>query len=247
MELKRIDPDDLNARQKEIYNYQKSAAILADYGFNCIKLSDDWQGADFLAHHFDGSTTLKVQLKGRLTIDRKYVGTKIWMNFPVDGTWYLVPHEELVCAVGRATNWLNTKSWQEYGGYSSNNPSSDLLEELHPFALNKKPDQAIVELPSHPTKPASNAANKPSALPSGNKWPQSISIRSNLIGRGNVRQFEFNGVRYEVPHDELVRIVGEVTPWLNSPSWINHGGYSTSNPSAELLNRLLPFALNFSG
>lgn len=79
------------------------------------------------------------------------------------------------------------------------------------------------------------------------RWPKSISIRRNLIGRGQIRQFEFNGVRYEVPHDELVRIVGEVTPWLHSSSWLDRGGYSTSNPSAALLSRLLPFALNFSG
>ena len=30
---------------------QKSAAVLADYGFNRIKLDDDWNGADFLAYH----------------------------------------------------------------------------------------------------------------------------------------------------------------------------------------------------
>ena len=89
--LQRIDPKKLNGKQKEIYNFQKSAALLADYGFNCIKLSDDWQGADFLAHHFDGKTTLKVQLKARLTIDRKYLGQDLWMNFPSAGTWYLVP------------------------------------------------------------------------------------------------------------------------------------------------------------
>jgi hypothetical protein len=34
---------------------QKVAAILGDYGFNCIKLADDWQGADFLPYHKDGS------------------------------------------------------------------------------------------------------------------------------------------------------------------------------------------------
>ena len=39
-----------------------------------IKLTDDWHGADFLVHHFDGTTTLKVQLKARLTIDRKNAG-----------------------------------------------------------------------------------------------------------------------------------------------------------------------------
>ena len=77
-------------------------------------------------------------------------------------------------------------------------------------------------------------------------WPRSISIRQNLIGRGVIRHFGFNGVRYEIPHDELVQIVGEVTPWLRSPSWVNMGGYSTSNPSKALLARLRPFALNFS-
>ena len=106
--FQRINPDDLNGRQKEIYNFQKSAALLADYGFNCIKLTDDWQGADFLAHHFDGATTLKVQLKGRLTIDRKYAGQDLWMNFPCRGSWYLVPHDHLLELVAQTTNWLNT-------------------------------------------------------------------------------------------------------------------------------------------
>lgn len=34
----------LNSRQKENYNFQKIAARLADYGFNSIRLTDDWQG-----------------------------------------------------------------------------------------------------------------------------------------------------------------------------------------------------------
>ena len=45
--FQRINTDELNGRQKEIYNFQKSAALLADYGFNCIKLADDWNGADW--------------------------------------------------------------------------------------------------------------------------------------------------------------------------------------------------------
>lgn len=53
MKLKKIDYCELNPKQKEIYNFQKLAGILADYGFNCIKLSDDWNGADFLAYHKD--------------------------------------------------------------------------------------------------------------------------------------------------------------------------------------------------
>lgn len=256
MKLERISYDDLTAKQKEIYNYQKSASILADYGFNCIKLSDDWQGADFLAHHFNGTTTLKVQLKGRLTIDRKYVGQDLWMNFPVGETWYLVPHDELVRAVGERTNWLRTKSWLEYGGYSSNNPSSDLLAELRPFALAsratyneqaKEPtaDDSETTYSNPATRPVAN--NKAEQSSGGERLPNSISIRKNLIGRGAMRRFEFNGVRYEVSHDELVRLAGEVTPWLSSSSWLDRGGYSTSAPSKDLLDSLRPYALNFSG
>ena len=42
MKLEKVQYENLNSKQKEIYNFQKVAAILADYGFNCIKLADDW-------------------------------------------------------------------------------------------------------------------------------------------------------------------------------------------------------------
>ena len=37
MEFKKVQYEKLNGKQKEIYNFQKVAAELADYGFNCIK------------------------------------------------------------------------------------------------------------------------------------------------------------------------------------------------------------------
>lgn len=55
MKLKLINYKQLNSRQKERYNFQKIAALLADYGYACIKLDDDWQSADFLAQHTEGS------------------------------------------------------------------------------------------------------------------------------------------------------------------------------------------------
>ena len=70
----RINYEDLNSRQKENYNYQKIASELANYGFNCMWLNDDWQGADFIACHIDGNRFIKIQLKGRLTFDKKYNG-----------------------------------------------------------------------------------------------------------------------------------------------------------------------------
>ena len=133
--LSRVSYRELNARQKESYNFQKSAAILADYGFNCIRLNDDWQGADFLAYHRDGNQTLKVQLKARLTVDKKYLERDLYINFPHKGTWYIVSHDELVDLVSQHTNWLNTRSWKERGRYSSANPSSKLLTALRPSAV----------------------------------------------------------------------------------------------------------------
>ena len=69
-----VDYMALNARQKELYNFYKISARLADYGFHSMWFSDDWQGADFLACHIDGMTVLRVQLKARMTIDKKYLG-----------------------------------------------------------------------------------------------------------------------------------------------------------------------------
>lgn len=52
LKLKKISySDDLNARQKENFNFQKVSAVLADYGYVTMRLSDDWQGADFIALH----------------------------------------------------------------------------------------------------------------------------------------------------------------------------------------------------
>ena len=129
MRLQRIDPSTLNGRQKEIYNFQKVAGYLADFGFNCIKLSDDWQGADFLAYNKGDDQTLKVQLKARVTIDQKYQGKGLWITFPIDGRFYLLPHDELVEIASRTTNWLNTPSWRS-GAYSSGGPSTKMKQAL---------------------------------------------------------------------------------------------------------------------
>ena len=106
--LQRIVFGELNAKQKETYNFQKVAALLADYGFNCIKLDDDWQGTDFLAFHNDGATTLRVQLKSRVVISKKYQGKDLYLAFPADGRWYLVPHDKLIVIAAETTPWLQS-------------------------------------------------------------------------------------------------------------------------------------------
>lgn len=95
VKLAKIEYGLLNSRQQENFNFQKVAGYLADYGFNCLKLSDDWQGADFLACHINGRDFLKVQLKGRMVIDPKYAGKDIYIAFLDGPRCYLYPHDEM--------------------------------------------------------------------------------------------------------------------------------------------------------
>lgn len=126
---------DLNSRQKENYNFHKAASKLAEYGFNCIRLSDDWEGADFLAYHKDGDSTLKVQLKGRTAIYKKYEGKDLHMCFRIDDVWYLVPHDDLVEIVKTTSpSTLTTPSWAK-GSYSWPKTPKAIREKLSDYAL----------------------------------------------------------------------------------------------------------------
>ncbi len=135
MRLERIRYRELTAKQQEVYNFQKVVSLLADYGFNCIKLDDDWQGADFLAYHKDGSRTLKVQLKSRATIDKKYLGKNLYLAFPAAGCWYLVEHDKLVKIAKETTRWLRSSSWIDGGEYKSGRPLKRMLSRLTNHAL----------------------------------------------------------------------------------------------------------------
>lgn len=113
-----IKYSDLNARQKENYNYQKVAAFLADYGFVSMRLSDDWQGADFISQHINGKTLLRVQLKGRMCIDKKYIGKDLYICFCEKDSWYLVHHDEFHDWAKTNTSIFSTHSWKVNGNYS---------------------------------------------------------------------------------------------------------------------------------
>lgn len=118
MKLARIKYSELNSRQKENYNFQKVAGELADYGYNCLRLNDDWQGADFLAVHVNGDDVLKVQLKGRFTIDQKYTGKGIYIAFLDEDDCYLYPHDEVMTQVLSLDKINNSKSWKQSQSYS---------------------------------------------------------------------------------------------------------------------------------
>lgn len=108
----------LNARQKENYNFHLIAARLAGYGYNSMRVTDDWQGADFIACHLDGEKFLKVQLKSRFTLDRKYEGKEIYVAFRHHDQCYVYPHDIMVQEVERLGKINDSKSWAENGSYS---------------------------------------------------------------------------------------------------------------------------------
>ncbi|GAB3567184.1 hypothetical protein GCM10027578_17580 [Spirosoma luteolum] len=126
----------LNSRQQENYNFQKISAILADYGFVTMRLSDDWQGADFIAQHTSG-TFLKVQLKGRLEINKKYIGKEIWMCFPTPD-WkgcYLFAHDDVKDWLLANTNAGKSLSWSVSGVYNWKTPSKAIKAFLEDHKL----------------------------------------------------------------------------------------------------------------
>lgn len=131
----KVDYQTLNARQKESYNTLKLGAVLADYGFDLIRLNDDWQGADCIANHIDGNTFLKVQLKGRPTIDKKYLEKDIYIAFREGNKWYLYPHDELIELLQGAGIALQTDSWIEKGHYSWPKLTERIKEILSPYLL----------------------------------------------------------------------------------------------------------------
>ena len=140
LRLRRVDYKTLNARQKENYNYQKVSAILADYGYVTMRLSDDWEGADFLAKHVREKEILKVQLKGRLDFRHKYLQKGLYVAFHAKKTdvWYLYPHDELLAKLERAGQIVNTNAWAN-GGYSVGNLSPALQKILEPYRLGVTP------------------------------------------------------------------------------------------------------------
>ena len=132
MKLRKVRYEELNAKAQEMYNFQKVAAKLADYGFTCMWLTNDWQGADFIAVHADGVTDLKVQLKGRLSFAQKYRGKNIHICFIDNNITYLYPHDEILDQVERK---IADKTWLAKGTWSTSRLSSDFRQRLESYRL----------------------------------------------------------------------------------------------------------------
>ena len=116
MNFEKIDYYKLNARQKENYNFHKVASALADYGFDSMRLNNDWEGADFIS--VDKDEMIKVQLKSRFTVAKKYLSKNIFIAFIEDGQVKIYNHDEAVSLLSE--NIITSKSWVNDGAYTMN-------------------------------------------------------------------------------------------------------------------------------
>jgi hypothetical protein len=133
--MNKIKYSKLNARQQESYNYQKISGILADYGYTTIKLDDDWESADFIAKHVNEDNFLKVQLKSRLSIQKKYIGKNLYICFRRENYCYLYPHDKLINELSKIHPFKTSKSWKEKGSYNFPSISKKIVKLLDDYKL----------------------------------------------------------------------------------------------------------------
>ena len=71
-----------------------------------------------------------------------------------------------------------------------------------------------------------------------------LTIARKYLGVGVDMLFPIQGRWYRIPHDELVRIVGEATPALNNRAWKEHGLCHWPDPATKKLReKLAPYRL----
>ena len=75
------------------------------------------EGIDLILYREADRDLLKIQLKSRWCIGKKYTDRDISVAFPEDGVWYLAPHDEMVEMAKALGFGINTVSWKRDGGY----------------------------------------------------------------------------------------------------------------------------------
>lgn len=129
IDLKKVVYSQLNAKEKENFNYHKVASALADYGYDSMRLNNDWQGADFIA--VKGDEMIKVQLKSRFTLDAKYEGKDIYIAFVEDAAVKIYLHDDALKIA--PSNIKESESWrlrQRYNFKQTPKRYNEVIQEI---------------------------------------------------------------------------------------------------------------------
>lgn len=92
-------------------------------------------GIDLIIYREKDDLTIKLQLKSRWTINRKYLGRNLAIAFPSDEGFYLAPHDALFAFSKDNTNYLKTQSWLVSGQYHTRTLSQVLRRQFAPYLL----------------------------------------------------------------------------------------------------------------
>ena len=73
----------LGHKEKESFNAAHLMAIMAKWGYlEASRINGDNHGADLLFYRSSDGNVMKIQLKGRVTLDKKYSGKDLYIAFP---------------------------------------------------------------------------------------------------------------------------------------------------------------------
>jgi hypothetical protein len=124
--------DRFRSQIREVINRNTVVTLALEQGFNAFLPTYD-RGVDFILYRECDGLLRKVQLKGRWTIARQYIGRDIWIAFPNGQDWYLMPHDEMV-SLAEAAGITRTHSWTgPAGAYSRPSSSAAVLAQCEPY------------------------------------------------------------------------------------------------------------------
>ena len=116
---------------REVINRNSLVSLALSMGFNAFLPVYDG-GVDFILYNEHTGDVRKVQLKGRWTIEKKYLNRDIWIAFHNNGRWYLAPHDEMA-SMAVDYGFTATSSWISGGAYSCPRLSKQMLNDMIKF------------------------------------------------------------------------------------------------------------------
>ncbi|MFC1609554.1 hypothetical protein ACFL6C_01220 [Myxococcota bacterium] len=117
----------------EARNAHSLCIALIEQGWIPAKPDYD-EGVDLMAWHEKRGKTRAIQLKGRLTVAKKYLGRGIWLAFPASGWWYMVSHDWVL---EQKPEVKKTKSWKHGGEYNWPRLTAEWSRKLKPYRFAK--------------------------------------------------------------------------------------------------------------
>jgi hypothetical protein len=134
---------DRGSKSKEYFNGTRLQALVADYGYTGSPVPDDSLGPDFLFYRQSDGAMLAIQLKGRLTWKKDYMGKRIHIACPVlpgdpDGDWWIYPHDETIESLTQlGKTYFESRSWVEDGEYSLEPAPVAVADHMEQYRLRR--------------------------------------------------------------------------------------------------------------